>query len=341
MKTAGLLLALTVVAALALLALRDQKPPVSAGAIPINPGASLPRIVLGLPTQISMANWFVALEQGYFAEAGVDLVNQPHAVGLQALDAVLAGKADLAVVADTPVMFAVMNGAEISLVASTFASRPYMALLARGDRGIVTAADLKGKKIGYIPKTSGHFFAYTFLLANGVGAGKALPTPITPAELLPLIRDGELDAVATWEPILSEVRAALGGNAVQFLAPEIYTTRFNLVGRTGYVREHEPELRAILGALQRASRFIAREPEQVRQSAQRYMQVKDPRTIPAPHPQDYEISLDQGLLNSFEDQARWAMKEKLVTERSLPNFLRHVDAAAMLAISPATVTLVQ
>ena len=299
------------------------------------------RVVLALPTQPSNAGWFVGLDKGYFAEQGVELVNQPHAIGLQALDAVTRGRADLALVADTPVMFAVMRGADLSIVATTYSSRDYMALVARGDRGIARAADLKGKKIGYVPNTSGHFFLYSLLLANGLGSGRAMPTVVSPAESVALIGSGALDALVSWEPTLSEARAAIGPSAVVFRGPELYTVRFSLVGFSSYVSTHPAELKALLKGLTRANEFIQQQPEQARLILAKYLHGPNPAAGAALVPGDYRISLDQGQLITLEDQARWALKEDLVPQQPVPNFLRNMDLTALLAIAPDNVTLVR
>jgi len=299
------------------------------------------RVVLALPTQPSNAGWFVGLEKGYFAQEGVELVNQPHAIGLQAQDAVIRGRADLAMVADTPVMFAVMRGADLSIVATTYSSRDYMALVARGDRGIARVKDLKGKKIGYVPNTSGHFFLYSLLLANGLGSGRAIPTVITPAESVALIGSGAIDALVSWEPTLGEARAAIGPSAVVFHGPELYTTRFSLVGFSSYVRSHPAELKALLKGLKQANDFIHQRPEQARLILAKYLPGEQQSALTALVPGDYQISLDQGQIITLEDQARWALKEDLVPQQPVPNFLRHMDQNALLEIAPDNLTLVR
>ncbi|MES2885218.1 MAG: ABC transporter substrate-binding protein [Pseudomonadota bacterium] len=305
------------------------------------PGKPRLRVVLALPTQPSNAGWFVGIEKGYFAEQGVELVNQPHAIGLQAQDAVIRGRADLALVADTPVMFAVMRGADLSIVATTYSSRDYMALVARGDRGIARAADLSGKKIGYVPNTSGHFFLYSLLLANGLGSGRALPTVVSPAESVALIGSGALDALVSWEPTLTEAKAAIGASAVVFHGPELYTVRFSLVGLSSYVSTHPAELKALLKGLMRANDFIREQPEQARLILAKSLHGPQPAVVEALVPGDYRISLDQGQLITLEDQARWALKEDLVPQQPVPNFLRHMDLTTLVDIAPENVTLVR
>ena len=60
----------------------------------------------------------VAQAKGYYLQEGLDATPQMHPYGKVALDAMLEGKADFATVAETPVMFEIMNGGKISIIAT-------------------------------------------------------------------------------------------------------------------------------------------------------------------------------------------------------------------------------
>lgn len=60
----------------------------------------------------------IALAKGYFRQQGLDVTPLFHSLGKAALDEILAGKADFATVAETPVVFAIMNGHKISIIAT-------------------------------------------------------------------------------------------------------------------------------------------------------------------------------------------------------------------------------
>jgi hypothetical protein len=50
-------------------------------------------------------------------EEDLDAIPQPKAFGQRALNAVIEGRADMGTVADTPIMFAVMSGKRITILA--------------------------------------------------------------------------------------------------------------------------------------------------------------------------------------------------------------------------------
>jgi ABC-type nitrate/sulfonate/bicarbonate transport system substrate-binding protein len=71
------------------------------------------KITIACPTTFLSILFDIASEKGFFSVEGLEVTAQPHEFGKVALQSVLEGKADLAIVADTPVMFAVTGGKKI------------------------------------------------------------------------------------------------------------------------------------------------------------------------------------------------------------------------------------
>ena len=47
---------------------------------------------------------------------------------------------------------------------------------------------------------------------------------------------------------------------------------------------------------------------------------------------NYRVVLDQTLLITLEDEARWAMKNKLTEQTAMPDFLRYIHADSLKAV---------
>src|ERR1700690_4106590 len=75
------------------------------------------KITIAYSTAVNAILLYIAFANGYFAEEGLDVTPQPYPFGKPALNAVLEGKADLATVAETPIVLAVMNGRKIATLA--------------------------------------------------------------------------------------------------------------------------------------------------------------------------------------------------------------------------------
>jgi NitT/TauT family transport system substrate-binding protein len=110
---------------------------------------------------------YVTVDKGYFKPGlGVSLHSLP--TGRDALNEVLKGTADVATVAETPFMYAVMKGGEASIIATISEITNSITLIARKDKGVVRPGDLKGKKVGVMIGTGGEFFLDNVLIFNQI-----------------------------------------------------------------------------------------------------------------------------------------------------------------------------
>ena len=126
------------------------------------------KITIAYSTASNAMLTYIAFAKGYLAEEGLEATPQPHAFGKPALQSVIDGKADIATVGDTPIVFAVMNGKKITTLAMIQTSNRNEAIVARQDRGITKPSDLKGKKIGLTPGTTGGRSAKLNSLRNSI-----------------------------------------------------------------------------------------------------------------------------------------------------------------------------
>lgn len=282
-----------------------------------------------------------AYENGYFNAEGLSVTIQPHTSGKAALDAVLEGKASLGVSADIPIMFAGMREQPIAVVATIFASESDYEVVGRKDRGVTTPASLRGKRIGVSLGTSGHFVLDAFLNRQKLSPGDVTAVDLKPEDITPALVRGDIDAAATWEPHIGAMKKALGANAVAFSATGIYDATSSLSGTRDYVENNQETVRQVLRALIQGGRFCQESPEQAREMTGRFMrftaaELKEPWAL-----YRFGVVLDQSLLLALEDEARWAIKNRLAGDRKkMPNYLNNIHLDGLLAVAPDAVTVI-
>jgi NitT/TauT family transport system substrate-binding protein len=283
---------------------------------------------------------FVAQEKGYFPSEGILAVIQPHTTGKAALEAVLRGQAHLGTSADLPIMFAVVNGRPVSVVATIFSTEKDHGIVARRDRGIVAPASLKGKRIGVTLGTSGHFLLDAFLNRQKLSPSEVKTLNLKPEELSAALAQGDVDAVATWEPFLSASLAQLRGNGTIFPGEGVYNVLFNVSGTLDYVRKHPDAMKKFLRALIRGARFCEEAPDAAREIAAKAMKTDLAKLKELWPSYRFNVVLDQGLILALEDQTRWAIKNKLTSRTDMPNYLNHIYLDAVREVAPAAVTVI-
>jgi ABC-type nitrate/sulfonate/bicarbonate transport system substrate-binding protein len=161
----------------------------------------------------------VAHTEGFFREEGLDMRAEFYPYGKVALKHLLDGDVDFATVAETPVMFAILNGQRVSVIATIVTTKTGHVVVARKDRGISAMGDLRGKTIATTMGTSAHFYLNALLVTHGISTEEVKVVDM-PANTLPAaLARGDIDAVSTFAPftLLSERQS--GRNAVVFGGP--------------------------------------------------------------------------------------------------------------------------
>lgn len=326
----GSLLALAALAILPLACKPPQKPAGPREKITIA-YATIPQSILA----------HIALSKDYFAAEGLDITPQPYAFGKVALDAVLAGKADLATVAETPIVLAVTAGKPLYVITVIQTSDKNEAIIASQAAGISKPSDLKGKNIGVTLGSNSDFFADSFLVAHGIDRQQVNIIDMKPDEMLEAVIKGKVDAVATWNPHLQILTKALGDKGLTFYGETIYTETYCLVAQQEFVQAHPAAIKKVLRALVRAETFVKQNPEESRRLVAEFIKIDKALLDEIWGDFAFNVTLDQALLVTLEDVTRWAKKNGLTTLRDTPNYLDFIYVDGLLAVKPEAVRIIR
>ena len=282
----------------------------------------------------------VAQENGYFTREGLLVKIQAESSGKASLDAVMHGRADLGTTGDLPVMFAAMNGEPIVVVATIFKTEKDEGIVGRKDLGVVTPASLKGKRIGVTQGTAGQFVLDAFLNRQKMRVSETTIVDLQPERLSAALLSGDVDAVATWEPILGTLLTQLGGNGAIFYGDGVYDAVFNLAGTRDYVSGHAEIIKKVLRAVIRGAQFCKDAPDSAIAIVARSMNLGTGTLKGSWSSYRFNVILDQALVLALEDETRWAIRNKLVVGTEMPNYLNHVYFDALDSVRPSAVTII-
>ena len=150
---------------------------------------------------VEFAGILVAKEQGLYVEAGIELTITPWAVGIEPIDEVVAGRAQIGVQDGSRIIEASAAKKPVKAIAAIYQRTP-VCLIGKRGQGIQTLEQLKGKRIGInAPETE---LTVKIMLANqGIPANEV--TFVQRGwELQPLIED-RVDVIVGFmnnEPLL-------------------------------------------------------------------------------------------------------------------------------------------
>jgi NitT/TauT family transport system substrate-binding protein len=106
-------------------------------------------VVVGTPPQDTSALIYIAQDQNFFADNGLNVTIKNYDAGLYAVNGLIANEVDIAAAAEFVLVGKALNNEKISAIGSTDKYESVY-IIARKDKGIASLSDMKGKKIGQI-----------------------------------------------------------------------------------------------------------------------------------------------------------------------------------------------
>ena len=283
----------------------------------------------------------IAVQKGYFAEQGLEVEVKEFNTGDDATRAVFEGKADIATVAETAFVFDSFREKDFSLFATIGSWDNEVKIVARTDRNINSIADLRGKRVGTHPKISVHYFLSQALLKHGLTMRDITPVFKKAGELPAALEAGEIDAFSLREPFIGEATQRLKGNVQVFAEPGLYWKSFSLVARNKTLAERSDALRRFLRALRKAEMLVREQPREAASILAAQLNSTPDKIASDLDQVKLRLGLEQRLVYVLENAAAWAMDENLVTAKTMPNYLLLINADALRAVKPYSVTIIK
>jgi len=253
LKLAGLAVALPI-ASTAWAADTNAAPAASSPA-----GSNLIPLKVGHLPVTGHAKFFVAKEEGFFKDEGLDVELVEFANSADGLAALRAGKLDLGAFGTTAPLVHIAKGADIRIIGGVMGEDAAVIATPENAKNIKTVADLKGKKIATIRLASGDAVLRGAL--NAVGLNWKTDVQIfelkSPPAVLEAVKSGQVDAGVTWGPydITAEAQGLKVVLRSRTLEPGHPCCRLTV--NASSVQEHPEVWERFIRAFLRAEKFAA------------------------------------------------------------------------------------
>ena len=298
-------------------------------------------VTLAVSQEALSALAYVARDEGVFESSGLTVTFTEYSSSQLALEALLAGEADAALCADTPIVLAALEGRPATIIATVATHTNDIQIVARADAGITAPTDLRDKRVGTREGTAAHFFLHGFLIKYGMSDVDVDLRFDSFEGVTAALIAGDLDAVSLRQPFTSQLAAALGDDFVLFEEHGLYDKTMNLCVRADSTTPDQETRRRLVDAFLDAERVVSADT-----SGRTRVEVSAALDLPPGELCDCmfkegTVSLRQSLVMALEEQARWARRSGVVEPKDGFDALGLLDTSVLDALAPERVTVIR
>lgn len=282
----------------------------------------------------------IADKQGFFEDNGLDVDMIEYSSGPPAVADLLVGKVNFAVAADFVGVRNIFINQDLRIIAEV--NKHYtFEVIGRRDKGILTPANLRDKKIGVTRKGVGEFFLGRFLSFNGLGLSDVRVIDLSVPEIIDQINGGEIDVAVIFNPHAYSIKKTLGENAISWSAQDDQRV-YALLYSTGSFLRAQPDIAArYIRALFKAEEFLKKNQLRAKMILSDHMHYDIDYVDSIWDNFDFTISLSQSLFLSMEDQARFIMENNLASGSKVPNYLDYIYLDAIEEVMPDRISIIR
>jgi ABC-type nitrate/sulfonate/bicarbonate transport system substrate-binding protein len=279
----------------------------------------------------------IAQAEGLFAAEGLDVSVVEAGSGREALAAALDGRVDLAAAVGMSVLREVAAGRTPRILAGVQRSTRLAGVVARRDRGIARASDLRSRSVGYPPASTGETFLRTLLLAEGMRWSDVRAEAIPIEQLVPALASGRIDAAALWCPHLERAARALGPARAVRLHTDMFADRTMILARDEVVASRRRALLRALRALVRTERLAREDPARAFAALRRALPGEDEAALREQWGNVVpQLEISNALVHSLYSQAGLLLDGG---QASPSSFRRLLVPELLEAVEPEAVTV--
>jgi len=308
---------------------------------PVESEQTLRRVSIAVSSTPLSAPFFIAEANGYFGQQGLDVNIMDTIGGHRCLVKVLDGEAEMGTSSDYPVMKQSFERNDFVIAATFVSSENDVKLIGSKQFGVNKPADLRNKKVGTAMGSSSHYFLDRFLLFNNMSLSDVNVVHVNPEDQPAALKNGDVDALSVWEPYAYIAKNNLQEDAVIFPAGEYYRETFNLVMKKEFFSSNASTVKKMLKALDMAIEFIRQEPDKAQQILVTRLKLDNAFIDWIWKDYEFALTLDQSLLVTLENEARWALDNGVVNRSGGINFLDYVDVSILSEIDNAKISIIQ
>jgi NitT/TauT family transport system substrate-binding protein len=270
------------------------------------------RVKVGYIRIVNCSSIFIAHDNGYFQNEGIEVELIPMIGGEKIMTALQKSEVDIGFSNVASTIFGFDDGEKfVSIVggAAQDATCPVHGIFVRSDSAIQTVADLENAKIAVnTNRAIDEVMVPPLVIQYGADPSGIQFLPIPFPEMFAALKRGDVDAVVQIEPFVTIGNTDLELRRISYNYVELQpvTEISSMVAMQPWVEQHSEIVQAFRQAIIKAAKFANTHPQETRNVLGRYVLLEKNilDTLVLPH--FIEGSLNEGLLDEMISRMRQA-----------------------------------
>lgn len=280
----------------------------------------------------------VGVQKGFCKDMGLDVEIKKFTSGGVAAQSFIAGQGDFLDSGDWPAVRSwLLTEEKEDPIVGMAQDAHYTDLSVVMSRAEITdGKQLKGKKVGVWLGTTSEFFAALFLDAHGIGLDEVTFVNVKPAEMVPALDSGDLDAYVIWQPFGWKSMDVSGDKVRELSTADGYFTEYVMVSTRKSILDDDPDAAKIMiECMQKGADYAAKNPKEASEVVGKFFKVPadkvlDMMNVITPQPNNTkQMRSDLQRLNEF-------MISKGKSNKKL-DFNKHFDSSALKSVNQSLV----
>jgi NitT/TauT family transport system substrate-binding protein len=282
---------------------------------------------------------YIANDQKYFADNGLNIIFKNYTSGVADAGALLNGQVNIAIATEFIVAEEALSNASLYTFGSNCKFLSFN-MVARTDEGINSISDLKGKTIGVAFGTIAQFYLGTFLEQNNLNLSNITLVNVPFAQSQNALANGTINAVLVLQPYVNQIESFFGSKVVVWQAQSNQFGYNDLICTRSWAQQNPNLIARFLKSLIQAQNFIINHQNQSIDIVTKTLNYASTYLPSVWSNYQFSVTLDQSQILAMQDEAQWLISNNLTNTTTIPNFLNYVYTNGLETVNPNAVNII-
>ncbi|MBR4760789.1 MAG: NrtA/SsuA/CpmA family ABC transporter substrate-binding protein [Lachnospiraceae bacterium] len=282
----------------------------------------LTKVRVGTDTMQLAYAQIIAKQKGYYEEEGIDVEITTYAAGIETINAIVTGAADIGAAYDYALCTRLIPDSNVRVISGFVTNADGSYWYESNRENIQTAADLKGASIGVVKGTLGEYLVAKELESAGLTPADAdIKYLSADGEVAAAYVSGQLDAIIGLKPFTEEYEKVEGRHTLNTTGDLGIKSQGFIAADDSFAKDHKDAVAAYLKGTQKALDYIKSDTDDAAQICADYLTVSKQDVLISFDSFTFDVAFPQEDYDHLQDIANWCAENGVLEETKVSDYV--------------------